>query len=147
MADRNRFADVQARIDAIADLLAEKAPLMSKRTAQKLALEIVAVDPAPQDGVDPNYSAALDEIFDLRIAAVYEAGVIEAHLGLASFPKSRRGIAEKQVERLRAAARGETRHTYGDLSTQQMKHALREAGANQLLTRAQWEGNRARPKP
>lgn len=49
-------------------------------------------------------SAALDEIFRLRRAMAYEARVVEAHYeGYKTFPKTRRGIAEEQVARMRLA--------------------------------------------
>lgn len=51
-----------------------------------------------------HYSAALDEIWRLRHVLAYEAAVIETHLGYKTFPKSRRPIAEQQVQRLRQFA-------------------------------------------
>lgn len=86
-----------------------------------------------------HYSRALEEIHRLRSALAYEAGVTAAHLTLAGFPKSRRKYAENQVERMRAAARGEAASAYNDVSHLSLGHTLREAGASETLTRWQWE--------
>jgi hypothetical protein len=88
------------------------------------------------------YSAALDEIWQLRKAMAYEAATIEAHLSLKSFPKSRRQYAEKQVEQMRAAARGEVETAYAGCSSLSMRHAMGEAGADQTMTRLQWEAEK-----
>lgn len=89
-----------------------------------------------------HYSAALDEIRRLRQALAYEAAVTAAHLNYATFPKSRRAIAAGQVERMRAAARGETRTAYADVSHLSLRHALGQADAPTTLTRSQWEEGR-----
>lgn len=86
-----------------------------------------------------HYSAALDEIYRLRQALAYEASVLAVHLGYASFPKSRRGHAENQVERMRQAARGATLEAYHDTSHLSLGHAAREAGVPKTLTRGEWE--------
>lgn len=52
-------------------------------------------------------SVAIDEIYFLRAMLADEAGIIEAHLGYKTFPKSRRRFAEEQVERMKRAAAGE----------------------------------------
>ncbi len=88
-----------------------------------------------------HYSRALDEIHRLRAALAYEAGVTAAHLTLASFPKSRREFAEEQVERMRAAARGEAETAY-TIDGWRKYAALRDAGASETLTRGQWEASR-----
>lgn len=95
-----------------------------------------------------NYSVALDEIFVLRKALAHEALRQQVDLDFKTFPKSRRAIAEAAVERMQAAARGHAEHAYGDRSSHAMRHALREAGAPETLTRAAWEASRglgARP--
>ncbi|QKW15428.1 hypothetical protein [Verrucosispora sp. NA02020] len=89
-----------------------------------------------------HYSAALDEIHRLRAVLAYEAAVTAAHLGYATFPKSRREAAENQVERMRSAARGEPA-SHGSVSHMSLRHGLREAGASETLTRWQWEHARA----
>lgn len=91
--------------------------------------------------IDPHYSRALDEIFELRAALAYEARVIEAHLGLATFPKSRRGIAEEQITRMRAACRGDVRESYWSVSPGVRDGLLVAAGASPTLTRGQWEAS------
>ncbi len=78
--------------------------------------------------VDPHYMAAL----------AYEAQIVAAYLGYATFPKSRRAVAEEQVERMRAAARGDS-HAYARVASSVRQHVLREAGASATLTRHQWE--------
>lgn len=86
-----------------------------------------------------HYSRALDEIHRLRAALAYEARVTEAHLNYATFPKTRRDHAAAQVERMRAAARGEAASTYADVSSLSLQHTMREAGASASLTRSEWE--------
>jgi hypothetical protein len=85
-----------------------------------------------------HYSAALDEIYRLRRALAFEALVVEAHLGLKSFPKSRRRFAEGQVERMRESARGHAERAYAGRDYWKLDEALRSAGGD-LLTRHQWE--------
>lgn len=85
------------------------------------------------------YSKALDEVYRLRRALAYEARVVEAHLGYKTFPKTRRKIAEEQVERMRLCARGEAGVVYAGVNYTSLNAALRAAGASETLTRAQWE--------
>lgn len=89
-----------------------------------------------------HYSAALDEIFRLRRALAYEAGVTLAHLHLKTFPKSRLSIAREQAERMRRAACGHSLDAYSEVQGWSLNGALEAAGAEPGLTRAQWE---ARP--
>lgn len=91
------------------------------------------------DTIDPHYSRALDEIYELRAALAYEARVIEAHLQLATFPKSRRRMAEEQIARMRAACRGEVRASYWSVSPGVRQGLMTAAGASPSLTRGQWE--------
>lgn len=91
------------------------------------------------NGIDPAYSAALDEIYRLRAALAYEARTIEAHLLLATFPKSRRPHAEQQITRMRAAVVGDTGTAYQHVDTYQRQQLLRDAGGTGGLTRGQWE--------
>lgn len=98
--------------------------------------------PEPQDRAEmlAHYSAALDEIHRLRGALLYEARVIEGHLLLAGFPKSRRSIAEQQVERMRAAVRGAAWSAYaGVMGGGTVQGLLIAAGASPTLTRTEWE--------
>jgi hypothetical protein len=88
-----------------------------------------------------HYSAALDEIYRLRTALAYEADVIAAHLNLATFPKSRRAVAEKQIERMRSAACGNTKDMYADTPSWSLEAARESAGMG-LLTRGTWEAQR-----
>jgi hypothetical protein len=84
-------------------------------------------------------SAALDEIYRLRQVLAYEACGIEAHLDYATFPKSRRAVAEDQVARMRLAAAGHSQAAYAGKSHTVMRMALREAGASETFTRNQWQ--------
>lgn len=86
----------------------------------------------------PGYSAALDEIFRLRALMAYEARALNAHLSYKTFPKSRRSIAEAQVERMKAAARGQAISVIGAIAWPH--DHLAWAGADQCLTRSQFEG-------
>ena len=84
--------------------------------------------------------AAVDEIYFLRSVLADEAAIIEAHLGYKTFPKTRRGIAEAQVVRMRRMAAGEmwaaTREKFNQ------KRALRSAGVDDCLTNDQWAEQR-----
>lgn len=71
----------------------------------------MTADNSPEHLIDL-LSAALDEIYFLRQGMAYEAAVVEAHLSLKSFPKSRRKYAEEQIERMRAAVTKGARETY-----------------------------------
>ena len=89
-----------------------------------------------------HYSGALDEIYRLRRALAYEADVLVAHLTYKTFPKTRRRYAEEQVERMRAAARGEVLARYAGVSDLSLRSAMDRAGASQTLTRGDWEHHR-----
>lgn len=84
---------------------------------------------------------ALDEIYALRLALAYEAGVTAAHLELKTFPKSRRYPAQKQIERMRSAARGE-RRSHVTVQRAALRSAMVDAGASETLTRDEWERQR-----
>jgi hypothetical protein len=88
------------------------------------------------------YSEALDEIYRLRQLLAYEAQCVSATLEYKSFPKSRREVHERQVARMRAAARGEAEVQVAGMSSTVLRHCLREAGASQTLTRSQFEEER-----
>lgn len=85
-------------------------------------------------------SVAVDEIYLLRAALADEADIIEAHLDYKTFPKTRRKVAEAQVERMRRFARGEmyaaTREKFNSAA------ALRRAGADDCLTNSDWAEQR-----
>lgn len=85
------------------------------------------------------FSAALDEIYALRQALAYEALVVDNHLAYRTFPKSRRDHAEQQVARMQACARGDAKATYDRDTWASRRHALREAGASDTLTSAEWQ--------
>ncbi len=85
------------------------------------------------------YSAALDEIWRLRCILAYEARVVEAHTSLKTFPKSRRAYAEKQIEHMRAAARGKSKDVYAGLDQRAVLSALKTAGADQGLSAPQFQ--------
>ena len=89
-----------------------------------------------------DYSRALDEIYALRRALAYEAQVLETHLLYKTFPKGRREIAVAQCARMKAAARGLVDAAYVDKGSSTLRSALRLAGAEETLTRAEWEAER-----
>lgn len=93
------------------------------------------------DEMPAHYSAALDEIFRLRTALAYEAGALTAHLGYATFPKSRREIAAEQVQRMLQAVQGDSVKAYAGIESWALEAARREAGCG-LLTRGTWEAQR-----
>lgn len=86
-----------------------------------------------------HYSAALDEIYELRRALAYEARVVEAHYeDFKTFPKSRRRIAEEQVQRMRKAASGHAELAYAGTPHYSLDASAKEAMPNGL-SRGQWE--------
>lgn len=87
-------------------------------------------------------SRALDEVYDLRRLVAYEACVRQADLGYATYPKSRRKVAEERIERLRQAARGDADVAIAGTSHLSLRQGLREAGAKDLLVRRSWENER-----
>lgn len=89
-----------------------------------------------------DYSAALDEIYRLRRALAYEAAVAKAHGEYKTFPKSRRDVLDSQIERMRAAARGNVLDAYRDRPHFALDATMREAGAKTTLTRHAWEQER-----
>ena len=81
-------------------------------------------------------SVAIDEIYFLRALLADEAGILEAHLGYKTFPKTRRKFAEEQVVRMRRVAAGEMYDAAREKFDAPM--ALRRIGADPTLTNAQW---------
>jgi hypothetical protein len=94
---------------------------------------------AMSDKMLGHYSDALDEIYRLRQLLAYEAQCVSATLEMKTFPKSRRDVHERQIERMRAAARGEAEVQMAGMSSTVLRHCLRSAGAGETLTRSQWE--------
>ena len=92
-----------------------------------------------QQEVMPYYSEALDEIYRLRGILAYQAMVTDVHIQYKTFPKSRRAMAEKQVEQMRKAARGLAMEVVSAMPNYQPKFSLKEAGASETLTRAEFE--------
>lgn len=90
-----------------------------------------------------HYSLALDEIYRLRGLLAYEAVVTAAHLELKTFPKSRRVSAELQVQRMTAAATGNSADICAGVSRQEMQAVRKHLGI-ELLTRAMFEREAAR---
>lgn len=88
-------------------------------------------------------SAALDEIYALRELVAYEAGVREADLTYATYPKGRRDIARDRIQKLRCAARGQVALAIASTPYASLRAALREAGAKETLTRSAWEAEKS----
>ena len=87
-------------------------------------------------------SRALDEIYALRLLLASEARILEAHLDYKTFPRSRRGIAEQSVARMRAAVRGDVQpHNW-----QAAKREYTNIYGAQTLTRFQWLAERERER-
>ncbi len=85
-------------------------------------------------------SIALDEVFFLRALLADEAGIIEAHLGYKTFPKTRRKYAEEQVERMKAAAAGDI--VGAQRENFSASRALRRLGLDECLTNDMWADQR-----
>lgn len=93
------------------------------------------------------YSEALDEIWRLRRILAHEAYVLEEHLTLKTFPKSRRPHAEAQVERMRASARGDAKDVQYHLDPRALNYAMGVAGAEQTLTATEFQAESLRRTP
>ena len=86
-----------------------------------------------------HYMDSLDEIYLLRKAAALEAQELEAHMKFAKFPRSRRAIAQQQVDRLRQAAMGDTEKAYKEESKKAYAALCLLSEEVRTLTRRQWE--------
>lgn len=128
------------RVDEVRTLLSQNIPAESGEPCEgcltMLARKVVEAAKDPDAVALADYSAALDEIYALRAALAVEARIIEAHLLLRSFPKSRREVAGKQVTRMRVAAKRGAGRAYADMP--QRYAELKRLGAK-TLTRTQWE--------
>lgn len=96
----------------------------------------------PDSDMLAHYSAALAEIYRLRIALGHEATVFEAALGYRTLPEGLREQFQRSVESMRAAVRGEEFTYTRMLGPEAQKMVLRLAGAPTSLTRSQWEASR-----
>lgn len=85
-------------------------------------------------------SIAIDEIYFLRSVLADESMILKAHLDYKTFPKSRREIAERQVERMRRFASGEMWAAQRDQFRQGM--ALRMCDLPESLTNHAWAEQR-----
>lgn len=92
---------------------------------------------------EPSYLNALAEIHALRVVLGASADQMPHLLAFRTFPPSRRRIVESQIARMRSAASGQVWAYYGHTTTAVLKRALREAGAPDSLTRAQFEAEPA----
>lgn len=90
------------------------------------------------------YFEAIDEIWLLRRALAYEAAATAVHLSYKSFPKSRRQVAEKQMDRMRESARGRVQVAYSGVHPVSLRSAMEAADAPTTFTRHDWELSRAR---
>lgn len=84
------------------------------------------------------YGRALDEVYRLRTALAYEAHLLESHLGLATFPKSRRRSAAASVIRMRDSAVGAYASAYASVEDYWLRMIRNDLGI-ETLTRAQFE--------
>lgn len=87
-------------------------------------------------------SVAVDEIYALRVMLADEAAILEAHLDLKSFPKSRRKFAEQQIERMRTAARGDYKEAARPNKVPNSQWTLKDIGAQPTLTNHEWAEQR-----
>ncbi len=144
--------DLTAHTDAVRQVVADVSGV-SDEEANRVANAAIATDSFPSTGANPNYARALDDIYDLRRAAAYEARVIEAHYeGMKSFPKTRLRIAEESVTRLRNLARGEYNTEHENVGTvpapdsylklNRMKESFRRVGVPETLTNWAYEQER-----
>lgn len=89
-------------------------------------------------------SAALDEIWLLRAALAHEAEVLEGYLAFKSFPTSRRDIADRQLTRMRSAARGDVLSAYAGTSSLSLANAALQLRTQVSLTIEEFAAERAR---
>jgi hypothetical protein len=123
-----------ARADRIAAALTEEG--LSAADARTAAERIVTL---PESKPSRAYSEAITELYSLRGWFAIEAHIIDKHLAMKSFPKSRRSYAEDQRDRFAALAAGQRAHD--DVNHQSLGGALRQAGAEPALSRAEWESH------
>lgn len=97
-------------------------------------------DTPPTGDMLAHYSAALDEIYQRRQHAAYEAHIISGVLAFQSLPKGARRQLEMLRERMLLAARGEDVMARVDSSVRQTVMAI--ARMRPTLTRQQWEAER-----
>ena len=88
-------------------------------------------------GMLAHYSAALDEIYRLRVAAAYECRVLENALMYATLPKRVRSRLADARARLEATACGADAHRHVSAESRQI--VLRDINAPMTLTRTEWE--------
>lgn len=92
-----------------------------------------------QDEMLRYYSAALDEIYWLRVALAVEAEAQAGNLNFKTFPKSQRKATEQSIARMQACARGERPERYRSLSLSWLDGLFDALGGRRTLTRHQWE--------
>lgn len=143
--------DIDVHSDAVRQVIGEV--VGNGSVPDRAVVAVLATDTFPSTGANPNYARALDDIFDLRRAAAYEARVIEAHYdGMKSFPKTRLRIAEESVARLRNLARGGYNTENENIGTvpspdgwyklNRMKQSFRALGLEETLTNWAYEQER-----
>jgi hypothetical protein len=87
------------------------------------------------------YSAALDEVYRLRTVLALQAMGQAADLSMKTFPKSRRGWAEKRITECQDAACGQSSRVLAGKDSNVLRAARTHAGVPQTLTREQWEAS------
>lgn len=96
--------------------------------------------PVQADTVSPHYLRALDEVYRLRQALAYEAGLLESCLAASSLrPLCVRRELERQVYRMTWAAQGGVSAAYEAVLPQDLYAAMHEAAMSATLTVEQWE--------
>lgn len=85
------------------------------------------------------YTAALDEIYRLRVALAMEARIMESAMTYRTVPKTLVDKLKLAVTRCREAARGNSAVVYAPYPVEVKKHALRLAGASPGATRDNFE--------
>lgn len=119
-----------ARIRAVLD----EAGIGSATDREAAALRIAAL---PESKPSRAYSEAVTEIYSIRGLFAVEARLMDAHLAMKTFPKSRRSFAGEQARGFAALAAGKTvRHGSSGMS---LASAGRDAGMSPTLSRAEFE--------
>lgn len=85
------------------------------------------------------YSAALDEIYKLRVALAIEADTQAGNLNFKTFPKSQRKATGESIQRMQACAIGGRPERYDSLSLNYLDGLFLSLGGERTLTRHSWE--------
>ena len=97
--------------------------------------------PRPHEVMLAHYSRALDEIYRMRVVAAGTAQLLATVQDYATLPKGAARTIRRAPANLCDAAQGRAVEVLAETRSESRKAALRAAGADECLTRGQWEGS------